>query len=286
MKNARVKKSILVLAVGCVLSLGLALAKLFVGLSCNSLCIMMDSVNSFFDVATGMVAVAAFCMLFHAPTERHPYGWGRSEYLAGFVVAAATVAMGGAFLMRSVNRLAMPEPVYFGLQNCILICAAWVGKAGMALFYYLANKRLHSKALRALLMDSVADIGVTTISVVSFAVSSRLSYAVDAWLGLAVSICTIVFGLRLVWENGALLLGRGDIEEEIAAVRKTLADCPDVLRVEKVQLHDYGYRNKYGFAVVTIKQGATPRFEQPQARLLQDYGVHLQIAATPDHDAT
>ena len=287
MPNKRIKRSILVLAIGCLVSLGLALAKLLVGLGCNSLCIMLDSINSFFDVATGLVTVAAFCMLFRTATQRHPYGWGRSEYLAGFVVAAVAVVMGGVFLLQSINRLAMPEPVYFGLQNCILICAAWVGKVGLTAFYYVANRRLKSKALRALLMDSIADIGVTTISVVSFAVSSRVSYAVDAWLGLVVSVGVILFGLRMVWDNAALLMGRGDIEEEEAAVRKALGDCPAVAVVCTVQLHDYGYRNKYGVATVALAEGADPAaFAAVKQRLAEECGVHLEIAAveTPQTD--
>ena len=279
MERKRTVQSIVVLAVGCALSLGLALAKLLVGLSCNSLVIMLDSMNSFFDIGTGVVSVAAFCMLFAAANPKHPFGWGRSEYLAAFVTAAVSVVMGVTFLLRSLTRLSMPEPVYFGLQNCILICVAWVVKVGMTLFYFFAEKRLHSKALRALLLDSVADIGMTTVSVVSFALSSRVSYAVDAWLGLVVSVGVIAFGIRLVWDNARLLVGRGDVSEERETVRQALESCPAVARVDEVQLHDYGYRNKYGYARVVCAGDVTELAVAvpPIRQELAQKGIHIEV---------
>ena len=67
----RIRIAVLLVA-GCIaLSLGLAIAKMYVGLRSNSLVIMLDSVNSFFDVATGVVTLVAFCVLFHPRTDRH-----------------------------------------------------------------------------------------------------------------------------------------------------------------------------------------------------------------------
>lgn len=280
MEKKRIKLSILVLAVGCALSFGLALTKLLVGLSCNSLVILLDSTNSFFDIATGLVAIVAFCLLFAQKSEKHPFGWGRSEYLAGFVVAAVTVGMGVMFLLQALNRLTVPEPVYFGVRNCILICVAWVVKAGMAVGYFLVNRRLRSKAIRALLLDSFADIGITTVSIVSFTVSSRVSYAVDAWLGIAVSITVMIFGIRLIIENTALVLGKGDIQDERKAVQDAMADCPAVKTVRTIRLHDYGYHNKYGYVEVEPTAATIADFvEQTRSvrEALQEKGIHIEI---------
>ena len=151
----RIRIAVLLVA-GCIaLSLGLAIAKMYVGLRSNSLVIMLDSVNSFFDVATGVVTLVAFCVLFHPRTDRHPYGFGRGEYLSGFVVSAVTVVMGGAFLIRSVNRLAMAEPVYYRLSSMIIILVALVVKIGMAVAYGLVNRRIRSYALRAFSIASL-----------------------------------------------------------------------------------------------------------------------------------
>lgn len=253
----RIRIAVLLVA-GCIaLSLGLAIAKMYVGLRSNSLVIMLDSVNSFFDVATGVVTLVAFCVLFHPRTDRHPYGFGRGEYLSGFVVSAVTVVMGGAFLIRSVNRLAMAEPVYYRLSSMIIILVALVVKIGMAVAYGLVNRRIRSYALRALFWDGVLDVGMTTVSVLSFTLSQSVSYAADAWFGLAISVGVISVGVKLIVDNTRLLLGGGDVEREIALVREVLPRFEGVEGVGLVVLSDYGYRAKAGYAEVTFAEGLT-----------------------------
>ena len=247
----RIRTCIAILAVGAVLCLGLGIAKLFVGLKSNSVCILIDSTNSFFDLATTLIAVVAFALLVRPRSERYPYGWGRGEYLAGEVVAVVTVAMGVVFLLQSINRLAMPEPVWYGLQSLAIMIAALAVKVGMTVGYFLFNRRLRSAALKAIALDCLLDIGITTVAIVSFAVSPMLDYALDAWLGIAVSIAVAVFGLRAVWANLLPLLGYGDLEEEKAAVRDVVGGEGEIIAEE---WHDYGYRAKIGTVTVAVQQ--------------------------------
>lgn len=138
----RVKKSLIIVAIGVVVNVALALIKMYVGLSSNSLCIMLDAINNFFDILTAIVAGVAFCTLLIPRSEKAPYGYGRTEYLAGFIVAATSVVVGGLFLIRSLNRMAMPEPVWFGVKSCILISVTVPVKLGLGLTYYFADKKV------------------------------------------------------------------------------------------------------------------------------------------------
>ncbi len=231
-------------------SLGLAIAKMYVGLSSNSLVIMLDSMNSFFDVATGIVTVVAFCLLLCPRSAAHPFGFGRGEYLSGFVVAAVAVVMGVVFLFRSLNRLAMPEPVYYRTSGMVIIAVALAVKMAMTAAYFAVNRRVRSYALRALLLDSALDVGVTTVSLLSYTISQSVSYAVDAWLGIAVSVVVMAVGCKMVIDNVKLLLGGGNVEADRQRVEALLAAEPGIRRVESVTVADYGYRNKVGHAVV------------------------------------
>ena len=245
----RIRTSILLLAVGAALSLGLGIAKLYVGLHTNSVCIMIDSTNSFFDTVTTLTAVVAFALLLAPRSAKYPYGWGRGEYLSGEVVAVVTVVMGVVFLLQSLNRLAMPEPVWFGWENLMIMIAALVVKVGMAIAYFLFNRRLHSSVLKAIALDCFLDIGITTVAVVSFAVSPLTGYAVDAWLGIAVSVVVAIFGLKAVWDNLRPLLGYGDLSAEKQALREVLDGKAEILAEE---WHDYGYRAKVGTVTVAV----------------------------------
>ena len=158
MSNKNVKNSIILIAVIISLNVGLAFAKLYVGLASNSLCVMLDSINSFLDVATCVITIIALALIVKAK------GYGRSEYLAGFVVSAVAVILGGLFLIRSVNRIAMPEPVWVGATSIAIMSVAVVIKLGVGLACFFLNKKFNSVAVKAIMLDSFLDVGVSTTS--------------------------------------------------------------------------------------------------------------------------
>lgn len=244
--KSRIKKSIWLISIAMVINIALAAIKTYVGLSSNSLCIMLDGTNSFFDVITCLVTLVVFIFLLVPRNEKAPYGYGRGEYLAGFIVAVVSVVVGGLFLIRSLNRMAMPEPVWFGLQNCILISVAIPIKLAVGIAYYVANKKIKSAAIKAIMLDSFLDTGMTATSLISFAVSARVDYAVDAIFGIVMSIVIIVVAIKMVVENvRAIVVGDGAKEEKKAieyACKRRGA------RLTKVVLHDYGYGMKVGNA--------------------------------------
>ena len=248
----RAKKSILLIAIGIFVNVALALTKMYVGLSSNSLCIMLDAVNSFFDVLTCVATLAFLVALLFPRSDKAPYGYGRGEYLAGFIVSVVSVVVGGLFFLRSINRLAMPEPVWFSVQNCALICATLPVKLAMGLTYYFCNKKLHSSAVKAIMLDSFLDIGVTATSIVSFAISSRVDYAVDAIFGIVISVIIVVFAVKMVADNvRSIVVGDGAKQEREAV--DDICRAHEV-RLEKLVLHDYGYSAKAGEAIVDCSE--------------------------------
>lgn len=251
----RAKKSLILIAVGIAINVVLASIKMYVGLSVNSLVIMLDATNSFLDIITGIVTLVVFVMLLVPRSESAPYGYGRGEYLAGFVVAVTAVVMGGLFFIRSINRLAMPEPVYFGWQNCVLIAVCVPLKLAMGLGYYFANKKIKSKALRAIMLDSFLDTAITTTSLVSFAISANVDYAVDAIFGIVMSIVIIVVAIKMVVDNvKAIVIGDGSIEERDAVEQACKARG---VEYRNLTFHDYGYGSRVGSVRVDCSKDTT-----------------------------
>ncbi len=244
----RVKKSLILIGVGIVVNILLSIAKLYVGLSSNSITIMLDGANSTLDIVTCFVTLIAFLVLLAPKSKSYPYGLGRSEYLAGFVVAVVAVVLGALFFIRSLNRMAMPEPIYFGWQNCVLISVAVPAKLGLGLFYYFANKKLKSKAISAIMLDSFLDTGITATSVVSFAISSQVEYAVDAIFGMVMSVVIVGFAIKMVVDNiKCIVVGDGAIEEK-ECIERVANECG--YNVKDVVLHDYGTHAKVGKATL------------------------------------
>lgn len=270
MKN-RIKYALIMLGAGILVNIGLSLAKLYVGLSSNSLTIMLDSINNFFDILTCFVTVLAFVILLRPKTPKAPLGYGRSEYLAGFVVAVASVVVGGLFFVRSLNRFAMPEPIWFGVESCATVAAGIVIKLAMGLTYYFVNKKsLHSKAIKAIALDSFLDTAVGTASLISFLVSTYVDYALDAIFGMAVSVAIIVFAAKMVWDNIKSVIV-GDAPEKLKEkATEEAIQIACVRQVKEVLVHDYGY----GVKVVTVRaafdEGTTTEQIEEAKRRLED----------------
>lgn len=254
----RIKKSMLVLAVGVCVNIALAIVKMYVGLSSNSLTIIMDATNNFFDIATCFITIAAFVFLLRPRTTKAPFGYGRTEYLASFIVAVVTAVVGGMFFMQSLNRMAMPEPVWFGLENCILITVAVPVKLGLALFYYFVNKKLRSKAIAALVLDSFLDTGITLTALVTFAISDKVDYAVDAIVGMVLSVVIIVFAVKMIVDGiKAVTVGDG-AREEREEIERLCNEQDAVSSVKNTVLHDYGYASKTGEVELEFCEGTDP----------------------------
>ena len=184
------------------------------------------------------------------------------------------------FLMRSVNRLAMAEPVYYRTSSLLIIAAALVVKIGMTVAYALVNRQVGSYAIKALLLDSLLDVGVTTVSLLSYTLSQRLSYAVDAWVGIAVSVAVVGVGIKMVVDNTKLLLG-GEVATTRQRVADRLGSTKGIASVAELSLSDYGYRNKVGYASVVFDASlslaeVTALCQALRAQLLQE-GVRLYI---------
>lgn len=287
--KSRIKQSIVLLIIGIAVNAVLAGVKLYVGMSTNSLTIMLDATNSFFDVLTSIVTLLAFAVLFIPRSEGAPFGYGRSEYLAGFVVAVVSAVVGGLFFMRSLNRLAMPEPVWYGWESCVLIAVTIPVKIALAVFYYIKNKKLRSKAISAIALDCCLDVGITSASLVAFAVSARVDYAADAIFGIVISIVVLVFAIKMIADNIKSIVKGDGAEEEREIVKKFVKADTRIKRIGNIMLHDYGFGAKVGTAEVVFKDGTDIKAIESAERELFDVikdecGAEVRLVPLTDAD--
>lgn len=287
--KSRIKQSIVLLIIGIAVNAVLAGVKLYVGMSTNSLTIMLDATNSFFDVLTSIVTLLAFAVLFIPRSEGAPFGYGRSEYLAGFVVAVVSAVVGGLFFMRSLNRLAMPEPVWYGWESCVLIAVTIPVKIALAVFYYIKNKKLRSKAISAIALDCCLDVGITSASLVAFAVSARVDYAADAIFGIVISIVVLVFAIKMIADNIKSVVKGDGAEEEREIVKKFVKADTRIKRIGNIMLHDYGFGAKVGTAEVVFKDGTDIKAIESVERELFDVikdecGAEVRLVPLSDAD--
>lgn len=253
LKRKRVKSAVIFLIIGALVNLGLAITKLYIGLRSTSVTIMLDATNNFFDILSCAVTVAAFSVLLKERADSVAFGYGRAEYIAGFVISLIVLITGGVFLYESLTRLAMPTPIWFSWSYFVVMAAAVLIKLALGFYYAGINRKLKSKAFSALTLDSFLDTAITATALISFTVSGMVDFAADAFFGIALSIVIIIFGLRSAVENTRLLLGNTANRELKSEIEDVLEGFSEIKETIRITLHDYGYKKNVGTAEVRLK---------------------------------
>lgn len=242
--SERERSAVLTAVVGLICNLTLGAAKLVVGLISGSLSVAADAANNLSDCGVSAVVVFSFIMSGKRPDREHPYGHGRYEYIASFVVALAVLMVGAELVISSVKGLISPEKPEFSLVTLGVLIGSIVVKSGMAIMYTLRNRKVKSDSIRAAAFDSISDCIVTAIVTAAFLISRVTDFPVDGVCGLAAGAFVAFGGLKIVGGTVNRLLGNDcdyDVRREITTL--VLSD-PLVLGAHDLMIHDYGAENK------------------------------------------
>ncbi len=224
-------------------NLVLFVVKLYVGLRTNSLCIYTDSINNLLDSLSILLAFCGMFFVKKSATEKHPFGFGRIEYLLEFVMSVIISATGLSFAYNSLVRLMMPTPVWFYEKYAILIFATCLIKFILAIFFLYKYKKTKSDIMKTIMLDSFMDTGVTSVALVSFTLTNRLGLAVDGLMGLIISFFIIVSGVKLICSSVSKLIGKED-SQIVEYVKNTINNLGEKVSQKNILVYDYGTNSK------------------------------------------
>ena len=73
--------------IGILANLFLAGFKAAVGLLANSIAVILDAVNNLSDALSSVITIIGTKLAGRKPDKKHPYGYGRVEYITSTVIA-------------------------------------------------------------------------------------------------------------------------------------------------------------------------------------------------------
>ena len=83
----RSRQIVKVSIVGIITNALLAAFKAAIGILSNSIAIVLDAVNNLSDALSSVITIVGTKLAGKAPNRKHPYGYGRIEYLTTVVIA-------------------------------------------------------------------------------------------------------------------------------------------------------------------------------------------------------
>ncbi len=233
----KMKKNIAVSAVMIFANLILFFVKLYIGLYTGSICIYTDAVNNLTDCLSCVVAAVGFYILSRVKNGKYPFGFGKAEDVVNFIMSAVIIVAGCTFAYSSLERVFYPVPVAFTAGYAYLLAGTVFIKGGMAVFLHFRIKKEPSEILSNMRLDSILDMFISLVTVMSFTVSEYTGLTLDGIVGIVISVMIVIGGVNILIPSVRKLMGRRDDGLCNEAVRFfDEQDCS----VNDVQCHYYG----------------------------------------------
>ena len=144
-KERRGAYGILCSIVGICLNIFLFVIKFIAGYISGSVAITADAFNNLSDAGSSFVALLGFWFAGREPDAEHPFGHGRYEYIAGFIVSIAILLMGFELLKSSVLKIFHPVDVDTGWFSFIPLIISILVKIYMTFYNNHIGKKINFK---------------------------------------------------------------------------------------------------------------------------------------------
>ena len=227
-------------SVGLGLNVLLFAVKLCAGLLTGAISVTADAFNNLSDAAGSAVTLAGFKLASQRADERHPFGHGRIEYLAGLGVSLLILLVGVELGRGSLEKILHPEDTApTPLAVCLLLASIAV-KLWMGWFYAALGRRIDSSTLSAAAADARSDVLATSAVLLGLLASWLFQIQLDGWLGLLVAVFILRSGWGAARDTLDPLLGTPPDPAMVAGIEGLILSHPQILGVHDLVIHDYG----------------------------------------------
>lgn len=215
-------------------------SKLMIGMLVNSISVMADAFNNLSDMASALIGLVGAKMAEKPADDNHPFGHGRIEYIAAFVVAFLIIQVGFSLFKTSVGKIFHPEEMTFkGISLVILFLSVGV-KLWLSLFNKKLGKRINSKVMLATSADAMGDVATTSSTICSIGIYGAFGYNVDGIVGVVVSIVVMAAGLNIAKDTLAPLIGEGIDPEIYEQITNFVESFEGIVGTHDLIVHNYG----------------------------------------------
>ena len=240
MNNKREKVVIRTSIISIVSNIVLAGFKAVVGIIANSIAIISDAVNNLSDALSSIITIVGTKLAGKAPDKKHPYGYGRIEYMTSLIVSGIVLYAGLTAFVESVKKIFNPEMPDYSAITLIIIVFGIIIKFILGIYVKKKGKDVNSDSLVASGSDAFND-AILSISVLASAIIYIIfNISLEAYVGVILSIFIIKAGIELIKDSVDNMIGVR-IESDLARkIKKEVLKEKDVQGAFDLVLNDYG----------------------------------------------
>jgi cation diffusion facilitator family transporter len=227
---------------GIAANLILAVTKILTGIYGHSNALVADGVESTADIFGSMIVWGGLRISALPPDEKHPFGHGKAEPVAGVLVALALLVAAGFIAVHSVREILRPHhlPEWYTLVvlGVVIVIKEWLFRAVNA-----ASEDLGSTALRGEAWHHRSDAITSAAVFVGILVARACGpgyESADDWAALLACGVIVWNGFRLLSSATDEIMDASPGGAVVGNVRDRAAAVPGVAGVGRVRVRKSG----------------------------------------------
>ena len=226
--------------IGILANVFLAAFKAAVGIISNSIAIVLDAVNNLSDALSSVITIIGAKLAGKPADRKHPYGYGRIEYMSALIISVIVLYTGITSLVESVKKILAPETPEYSTISLIIVTAAILVKFFLGRYVKKVGEEVDSDSLINSGEDARLDSVISASTLAAALLYMTTHFSVEAYLGAVISCVIIKAGVEMLNETQSRILGRraeGDLAQQ---VKETILGMEGVGGAYDLVLHDYG----------------------------------------------
>lgn len=199
-----------------------AVVKFIAAFITGSSAMVSEGIHSLIDSANTLLLLYGLNRSKKAPTDKHPFGYGKELYFWTLVVATSLFAIGGGMsVYEGIKHMEHPEPLTDPFWNYIVLgCALVLSSASLWVAYKEFKKANNNKsiwkAIRdskdpgtfAILFEDTADILGLIVAFLGVYLGHKFNNPYfDGFASIIIGIILASTSFMLAWETKGLLIG-------------------------------------------------------------------------------
>ena len=226
--------------IGIIANVFLAAFKAVVGLMANSIAIVLDAVNNISDAGSSLITIIGTKLAGREPDKKHPFGYGRIEYLSAMIISVIVLYAGITSLVESVKQIIHPETPEYNAVSLVIVAVAVVVKILLGRYVKSVGKKVNSDSLVNSGEDATLDSVISASTLVAAAIFLIFHISLEAWLGAVISLVIIRSGIEMLRNTISQILGERNDPELAKGIHETVMSFPDVQGAYDLVLNNYG----------------------------------------------
>ncbi len=265
---------------GIIANVFIAAAKIVIGLLVSSIAIVTEGANNATDALSSIMTLIGAKLARKHPDEKHPFGYGRIEYLSGLIISGFILFTGIEMMISSVKLIFNPEPMSVSYISIAIIGVTAVIKFCLGLYTVKMGHKADSVSLVAVGTECRNDSFASVITIAASLVFLIFGLSLDAYAGVLISLLIIKAGFDSLKETLGDILGRPGDHDLAVKIYKEIMKTDGILSAADMMLHNYGPEAWSGSVNVEIDHKKTVGelyqvIHSLQLRIMHEYKVTM-----------